>query len=125
MAAAKGKQGLPILVQVKISRRAAGLLRKRAKRVLRTQASHLRAVIYRDLGLIDVEGCSRVWDQDANAARNLLHRRGLSRGPVPPTPNASGFVPPTNGKALAQDKRGKRHENAGRGPRQNVEDTPI
>jgi hypothetical protein len=27
-------------------------------------------------------GCGR--DQDANAARNLLHRRDLSRGPVPP-----------------------------------------
>jgi hypothetical protein len=30
--------------------------------------------------------CDRIWDQDANACRNLLHRRGLSSGPVPPTP---------------------------------------
>jgi len=27
--------------------------------------------------------CIRTWDQDANAARNLLHRHGLSSGPVP------------------------------------------
>jgi hypothetical protein len=55
MTTAKGKQRLTELVQVKISRRAAGLLRKRAKRALRTQASYLRAVLYRDLGLLDVE----------------------------------------------------------------------
>ena len=30
--------------------------------------------------------CHRIWDQDANACRNLLHRHGLSSGPVPPTP---------------------------------------
>jgi hypothetical protein len=30
------------------------------------------------------DGCGRIWDQDANACRNLLHRRGLSSGPVPP-----------------------------------------
>ena len=47
------KSELTALVQVKISRRAALLLRKRAKRELRTQASYLRAVIYRDLGLLD------------------------------------------------------------------------
>jgi hypothetical protein len=45
-----------VLVQVKISPRAADLLRKRAKRVLRTQASYLRTVIYRDLGLLDEAG---------------------------------------------------------------------
>ena len=44
-----------MLVQVKISSRAAALLRQRAKRTLRTQASYLRTVIYRDLGLIDKE----------------------------------------------------------------------
>jgi hypothetical protein len=33
---------------------------------------------------IRCEDCDRVWDQDANAARNLLHRRGLPSGPVPP-----------------------------------------
>jgi hypothetical protein len=42
-----------VLVQVKVSRRAADLIRKRAKRSLRTQASYLRAVLYRDLGLLD------------------------------------------------------------------------
>jgi hypothetical protein len=56
MAAANDKQRLTVLVQVKISQRAAARLRKRAKRSLRTQASYLRAVIYRDLGLLDVEG---------------------------------------------------------------------
>lgn len=47
------KSELTALVQVKISRRAALLLRKRAKRELRTQASYLRAIIYRDLGLLE------------------------------------------------------------------------
>ena len=28
-------------------------------------------------------GCGRTYDQDANACRNLLHRHGLSSGPVP------------------------------------------
>ena len=45
-----------VLVQVKISPRAARLLRKRAKRSLRTQASYLRTIIYRDLNLADIEG---------------------------------------------------------------------
>jgi hypothetical protein len=56
MVMAKGKQSLTVLVQVKISRRAAGLLRRRARRNLRTQASYLRALIYRDLKLSDVDG---------------------------------------------------------------------
>jgi lipoprotein NlpI len=47
------KRDAKVLVQVKISRRAATLLRKRAKSAVRTQASYLRAVIYRDLGLLD------------------------------------------------------------------------
>lgn len=55
MATSKDKQGLTVLVQVKISRRAALLLRKRAKQSLRSQASYLRAVLYQDLGLIDGE----------------------------------------------------------------------
>jgi hypothetical protein len=55
MVATKDKQGLAVLVQVKINRRAAHLLRKRAKRALRTQASYLRALIYRDLGLIEAD----------------------------------------------------------------------
>lgn len=51
MAIEKSKQQPDVLVQTKISRRAATLLRKRAKRSVRTQASYLRALIYRDLGL--------------------------------------------------------------------------
>lgn len=43
-----------MLVQVKVSQRAATLLRKRARRALRTQASYLRALIYRDLGITDL-----------------------------------------------------------------------
>ena len=39
--------------------------------------------------------CGRTWDQDANACRNLLHRRGLSSGPVPPSGASSGPVPPS------------------------------
>lgn len=50
------KRDTTVLVQVKVSRRAANELRKRAKRSLRTQASYLRAVIYRDLGLLDKTG---------------------------------------------------------------------
>lgn len=50
------KRDTTVLVQVKVSRRAAGELRKRSKRALRTQASYLRAVIYRDLGLLDEPG---------------------------------------------------------------------
>lgn len=45
------KRGALTLVQVKITRGAAALLRKRAKHALRSQASYLRNVIYRDLGL--------------------------------------------------------------------------
>ena len=50
------KRNTTVLLQVKVSRRAASELRKRAKRTLRTQASYLRAVIYRDLGLFDESG---------------------------------------------------------------------
>jgi hypothetical protein len=50
MVTAKGKQHT-VLIQVKISPRAARLLRKRAQRSLRTQASYLRTLIYRDLNL--------------------------------------------------------------------------
>jgi transposase len=62
---------------------------------------------------IQCEDCARTWDQDANAGRNLLHRRGLSSGPVPPVPVTSGPVPPVDGKALAQGKRAKLYRNAG------------
>ena len=56
MASPKNKQRLTVLVQVKISQHAAGLLRKRSRRALRTQAGYLRTVIYRDLGLLNTEG---------------------------------------------------------------------
>lgn len=65
---------------------------------------------------IQCEGCRRTWDQDANAGRNLLHRRGLSSGSVPPPPapvGASGSVPPVDGKALASRKRVKRRRDEG------------
>lgn len=46
--------------------------------------------------------CHRTWDQDANACRNLLHRHGLSSGPVPTTPpTTSSPVPPVEPQALA------------------------
>lgn len=56
MVTAKSKQRPDVLVQVKISRRAANLLRKRARSDLRTQASYLRRLIYRDLRLTNMEG---------------------------------------------------------------------
>jgi transposase len=58
---------------------------------------------------IQCEDCGRVWDQDANAARNLLHRRDLSSGPVPPMPpaDANGPVPTVDGNALGSDKSAK------------------
>jgi hypothetical protein len=59
MATAKGKRPRTVLVQVKISPRAARLLRKRAERSLRTQASYLRTIIYRDLNLADIGGKTR------------------------------------------------------------------
>lgn len=52
-ASRKKKQDSVVLVQVKIRRSAAAKLRQRAKRALRTQASYLRTIIYRDLGLLD------------------------------------------------------------------------
>lgn len=53
---------------------------------------------------IQCESCGRVWDQDANAARNLLHRRGLTSGQVP---IASGPVRAIDGRPLASDKPAK------------------
>lgn len=47
------QEGPTVFLQVKVSRRAGDLLRKRAKRALRSQASYLRALIYRDLGILD------------------------------------------------------------------------
>lgn len=73
---------------------------------------------------IQCERCFRVWDQDANAARNLLHRRGLSSGPVPPAVT-SGAVQLLNGASLAGDKPLKRRRKAGEGPRQASEETPA
>jgi hypothetical protein len=73
---------------------------------------------------IQCESCQRLWDQDANAARNLLHRRGLSSGPVPALP-ASGPMLPADGRALASDKRAKRQGNSGRGRRREVGETSF
>jgi Putative transposase DNA-binding domain len=73
---------------------------------------------------VQCEGCGRAWDQDANAARNLLHRRGLSSGPVPPAP-ASGPVPMVDGRALARGKRRKQRGDASGGPRRDVGGTSV
>jgi len=70
------------------------------------------------------EDCRRAWDQDANAARNLLHRRDLSSGPVPPV-DASGPVPLVDGKALAPDKRAKVHRKIGGDSYPTLEATPV
>lgn len=71
---------------------------------------------------IQCEGCHRTWDQDANAARNLLHRRGLTSGPVPPA-STSGPVPPGSGKPLARRKRGKQQPDTREGDRREVGET--
>jgi hypothetical protein len=73
---------------------------------------------------IQCEGCGRSWDQDANAARNLLHHRGLTSGQVPPIPT-SGPVLLLDGQARAQGKRGKRRGDAGRGRRREVRETTV
>jgi hypothetical protein len=62
---------------------------------------------------VQCEGCHRVWDQDANAGRNLLHRRGLSSGPVPPAP-ASSPGASLDGEVVARGKRSKRQRNVNR-----------
>lgn len=51
--AAQTKRNLTVLLQVRVNKRAAVLLRKRARTALRTQASYLRALLYRDLGLLE------------------------------------------------------------------------
>jgi hypothetical protein len=74
---------------------------------------------------VQCEGCARVWDQDANAGRNLLHHRGLTSGPVPPPVDASGPVLLVDGKVLAQDKRAKPHKKANVDGRRAVERATI
>lgn len=77
---------------------------------------------------IQCAGCHRTWDQDANAARNLLHRRDLPSGPVPPPedrPAASGSAPTAPGKALAGDKRAKSRRSAGDRGRREAEKLTI
>jgi hypothetical protein len=73
---------------------------------------------------VQCEGCGRTWDQDANAGRNLLHRRGLASGPVPPSP-ASGPVRPVDGKVLARGKRVKRQGDRNRTTRPDVGGTSV
>lgn len=71
---------------------------------------------------IQCEGCGRVWDQDANAGRNLLHRRGLTSGPVPPLP----VGPVSDGLPIPERKTNKRprpRKDSGRGRRRNVGQT--
>jgi hypothetical protein len=53
------KRDAKVLLQVKVSRRAATLLRKRAKSAVRTQASYLRSIIYRELGLLELAQSGR------------------------------------------------------------------
>ena len=60
---------------------------------------------------IQCEDCHRAWDQDANAARNLLHRRGLSSGPMPaPRPDASDAVATPAPRPLAARNSKPRRE---------------
>jgi ribosomal protein S27E len=73
---------------------------------------------------IQCEGCGRTWDQDANAARNLLHRRGLTSGPVSPMPpgSAGGVALPTDGKAA---KRSRQSKDSGNKRRRDVGQAPA
>ena len=74
---------------------------------------------------IRCEGCGRVWDQDANAARNLLHRRGLLSGPMPPSAGASGSARSADGETLASDKHPKSHQKRGGGRREVAEEASV
>jgi transposase len=77
---------------------------------------------------IQCEGCGRVWDQDANAARNLLHRRGLTSGQVPALPaNAvsSAEVRAGGGRPLAKDSRAKRLKKSDGGARRDAGDEAV
>lgn len=47
--------------------------------------------------------CGRIWDQDANASRNLLHRHGFGSGPVPPS---SSEVPATSKRRTSRHDAG-------------------
>ena len=48
-------------------------------------------------------GCGRLWDQDANACRNLLKREGFSSGEVPPP---SDPVPAARKKVTSREGSG-------------------
>lgn len=78
---------------------------------------------------IQCEGCRRVWDQDANAARNLLHRRDLTSGPVPPAPApgsvASGPAPTREAKPLAGGKSRRPRESGSRAKRRVTDDVIV
>jgi transposase len=77
---------------------------------------------------IQCEGCRRTWDQDANAARNLLHRRGLTSGQVPALPAdavSSGAARAGGGRPLAKDRRAKRLKKADGGERRDAEEGAV
>jgi hypothetical protein len=74
---------------------------------------------------IQCEDCRRTWDQDANAARNLLHRRGLTSGTMPPIPVASGEVRTGAGRPLAGGKGAKQRKKAEGGGRQSFEEKTL
>jgi hypothetical protein len=77
---------------------------------------------------IQCEGCGRTWDQDANAGRNLLHRRGLSSGQIPPIQvdvDASGKVRASDGRPLAVGKDPKRRRKAGVGGHKVAEEEAL
>ena len=57
--------------------------------------------------------CSRTWDQDANACRNLLHRHKLSSGPVPPAPATPST--PNQEQVRAERKSATRHGSSSAG----------
>jgi transposase len=76
---------------------------------------------------IQCEGCGRTWDQDANAARNLLHRRELTSGQIPSIPSnaASGEVREHAGRPLAGGKSSKRLRKVDDGGRRASEEEAL
>lgn len=97
----------------------------RAKKSTRTCAwcTHVQAHVDFAASIqVQCEGCGRCWDQDANAARNLLHARGLTSGPVPQV-DASALVKEADARPLATGKRRKQKSKAAEGGARTVNDT--